>query len=246
MSQRVAIVTGAASGIGLSISHLLLEAGYKLGLIDKDPLPASLSEGEKNEAIIFLKGQVYDESLASQLREQVVQRWGRIDALVNNVGKFQKLDLTELSLAQWREIIDTNLTSYFLFAKLCAPHLKQSRGAIVNIASTRALQSEADTEAYAASKGGIVALTHALAISLGPEIRVNCVSPGWIDSRDDATKKREPLRQIDHNQHPVGRVGEPEDVAQMVQWLIQEQRGFVSGQNFIVDGGMTRKMIYVE
>ncbi|MDQ3233009.1 MAG: SDR family oxidoreductase, partial [Pseudobdellovibrionaceae bacterium] len=153
---------------------------------------------------------------------------------------------TELSLKEWREILDTNLTSYFLFAKLCVESLKASHGCIVNIASTRALQSEADTEAYATSKGGIVALTHALAISLGPDVRVNCISPGWIDTRDASTKKQEPLKPSDHQQHPAGRVGEPEDVAEFVHWLVDQQKGFITGQNFILDGGMTRKMIYEE
>ncbi len=123
-------------------------------------------------------------------------------------------------------------------AKHAVPHLRRARGAIVNIASTRALQSEPDTEAYAASKGGLVALTHCLAISLGPEIRVNCVSPGWIS--------HVPLRKRkDHAQHPVGRVGRAADVAALVAYLLSDAAGFVTGQNFVIDGGMTRKMIYV-
>ena len=112
-----------------------------------------------------------------------------------------------------------------------------ARGAIVNIASTRALQSEPDTEAYAASKGGLVALTHALAMSLGPAVRVNCISPGWI--------AHQPVRKKDHAQHPVGRVGRAEDVAEMVAYLLSDAAGFVTGQNFVIDGGMTKKMIYV-
>jgi NAD(P)-dependent dehydrogenase (short-subunit alcohol dehydrogenase family) len=123
-------------------------------------------------------------------------------------------------------------------AKHCAPHLRRARGAIVNIASTRALQSEPNTEAYSASKGGLIALTHALAMSLGPRVRVNCVSPGWI--------AHQPVRRKDHAQHPVGRVGHDEDVAGMVAYLLSDTAGFVTAQNFVVDGGMTRKMIYVD
>jgi NAD(P)-dependent dehydrogenase (short-subunit alcohol dehydrogenase family) len=108
----------------------------------------------------------------------------------------------------------------------------------VNIASTRALQSEPDTEAYAASKGGLVALTHALAMSLGPRVRVNCVSPGWIAHTS--------VRRKDHAQHPVGRVGNDQDVAELVAYLISDAAGFVTGQNFVIDGGMTKKMIYQE
>jgi NAD(P)-dependent dehydrogenase (short-subunit alcohol dehydrogenase family) len=133
-----------------------------------------------------------------------------------------------------------------LLAKHCAPYLRAHSGAIVNLASTRAGQSEPDTEAYAASKGGLLALTHALAISLGPEIRVNAVSPGWIDARDPSARRAEPLTDADHAQHPAGRVGTVEDVAAMVAWLLSKNAGFVTGQEFVVDGGMTKKMIYSE
>jgi NAD(P)-dependent dehydrogenase (short-subunit alcohol dehydrogenase family) len=116
--------------------------------------------------------------------------------------------------------------------------LRAARGSVVTIASTRAKMSEADTEAYAASKGGLVALTHALAISLGPDVRVNAISPGWIDVAG------QDLRPEDHAQHPAGRVGRPQDVASLAAWLLDPAQGFVTGGEFVVDGGMTRKMIY--
>ena len=143
----------------------------------------------------------------------------------------------KLPLAEWNRRIGVNLTGPFLMAKHAAPHLRRSRGAIVNIASTRALQSEPDTEPYAASKAGLVGLTHALAMSLGPDVRVNCISPGWI--------AHQRVRKKDHAQHPVGRVGRDEDVAELVAYLISDAAGFVTGQNFVIDGGMTKKMIYV-
>jgi len=120
---------------------------------------------------------------------------------------------------------------------------------VVNIASTRALQSEPHTEAYAASKGGLVALTHALAVSLGPAVRVNCISPGWIDTsawQPRGQERTSALRPEDHAQHPAGRVGRPEDVAILCAYLVSDAAGFVTGQNFVIDGGMTRKMIYEE
>jgi len=125
-------------------------------------------------------------------------------------------------------------------AKHSYPLFRGSKGAIVNISSTRFLQSEKNTFAYSASKGGVVSLTHSLAVSLGPLIRVNCISPGWIDT------KGEPLRPEDHAQHPAGRVGRPQDIASLASYLLSEEAGFITGQNFIVDGGMTRKMIYAE
>jgi NAD(P)-dependent dehydrogenase (short-subunit alcohol dehydrogenase family) len=168
-----------------------------------------------------------------------VRAFGRLDALINNAGLANPADppLEKLRLADWNRRLAVNLTGAFLMTKHCVPHLRRARGAIVNIASTRALQSEPDTEAYAASKGGLVALTHALAMSLGPQIRVNCVSPGWI--------AKKPVRKKDHAQHPVGRVGRPQDVAELAAFLVSERAGFITGQNFVVDGGMTRKMIYV-
>ena len=148
--------------------------------------------------------------------------------------------LRSLTLVEWHRVIDTNLTAAFLLARAAEKSLRRARGAMVTIASTRALMSEAETESYSASKGGLVALTHALAISLAPDVRVNCVSPGWIETKDYAG-----LRRKDHAQHPAGRVGRPQDVAEMVAWLLDKERsGFITGANFVVDGGMTRKMIY--
>jgi hypothetical protein len=152
--------------------------------------------------------------------------------------------LRQLTLSEWHTVLDTNLTAAFLFARAAEKPLRASRGAIVAIASTRALMSEPSTESYAASKGGLVALTHALAISLAPEVRVNCISPGWIVVRREEEEK---LRRKDHLQHPAGRVGCPEDIAEMAAFLLDRDRaGFVTGANFVVDGGMTRKMIYEE
>jgi NAD(P)-dependent dehydrogenase (short-subunit alcohol dehydrogenase family) len=201
--------------------------------------------------VLFARTNVADEESVKNCVALVFQKFGRLDALVNNAGiaHAEQGPISEVKLQDWNRMISTHLTGCFLCAKHASPYLRKTRGSMVNIASTRAFQSEANTEAYAAAKGGIAALSHALAISLGPDVRVNCIAPGWIDVRAWKKGNRGPLpdlRPIDHAQHPVGRVGKPEDIASLVAFLLSNQAGFITGQTFIADGGMTRKMIYVE
>ena len=225
------MVTGGAQGIGRDIARLLAERGYRVAIADV-----------KNEAasgMLFIRCDISKEPAVRSCVRQMVKRFGRLDALVNNAGITGPNNgpVEKLALREWNRRIGVNLTGTFLMTKHAAPHLRRVRGAIVNIASTRAVQSEPDTEAYAAAKGGLVALTHALAMSLGPQVRVNCISPGWI--AHGAVKKR------DHEQHPVGRVGRDRDVAELVAFLLSDAAGFATGQNYLLDGGMTKKMIYV-
>jgi NAD(P)-dependent dehydrogenase (short-subunit alcohol dehydrogenase family) len=227
--EKVALVTGGAQGIGRGIARALAGRGWQVAVADI----------RQSADFFFVRTDVSREAAARACVRAVVKRLGRLDALVNNAGLAGPDDgpIEKLELRKWNRRIGINLTGPFLMAKHAIPHLRRARGAIVNIASTRALQSEPDTEAYSASKGGLVALTHALANSLGPRIRVNCVSPGWI--------AHTPVRRKDHAQHPVGRVGRDQDVAELVAYLLSDAAGFVTGQNFVIDGGMTRKMIYV-
>ena len=229
MTKKAALVTGGARGIGAAIAELLAARGYDVAVADLAP-----------GSFFSVKCDVSREASVRSCVRAVVKRFGGLDALVNNAGIADPANgpLEKLALAEWNRRIGTNLTGAFLMAKYCLPHLRRRRGGIVNIASTRALQSEPDSEAYAASKGGLVALTHAMAISAGPAVRVNCVSPGWI-------AQRAKLRRKDHAQHPAGRVGLPRDIAAMVAYLLSDEAGFITGRNFVVDGGMTRKMIYV-
>jgi NAD(P)-dependent dehydrogenase (short-subunit alcohol dehydrogenase family) len=190
--------------------------------------------------VVLVEGDVREQEIAARAVTDVVKRFGRLDGLVSNAGIMIRKPLRQLTLAEWHRVLDTNLTATFLFARAAEKELRKARGAIVTIASTRARMSEPNTESYSASKGGLVALTHALAISLGPHVRVNCVSPGWIETKNYAA-----LRRKDHAQHPVGRVGEPADIAEIVACLLDGERsGFVTGADFVIDGGMTRKMVY--
>jgi len=232
-SEKAALVTGGAQGIGRGTAVLLAERGYRVAIADVKGPPGGALD------MLFVRCDVSSEPAVRACVRQVAKRFGRLDALVNNAGIASPGNgpVEKLRLTEWNRRIGVNLTGAFLMTKHAAPHLRRARGAIVNIASTRALQSEPDTEAYAASKGGLVALTHALALSLGPQVRVNCISPGWI--------AHAPVKKRDHAQHPVGRVGRVQDVAELVAFLLSDAGGFATGQNYVLDGGMTRKMIYV-
>jgi NAD(P)-dependent dehydrogenase (short-subunit alcohol dehydrogenase family) len=251
LKDKVALVTGGGQGIGKAIAQTLLHRGMRVAIAESDAEAGRETEREYSALgdIVFIETDVSREADVRRALDQAEARFGGLDALVNNAGINVVKPLSELPLEEWQRVIGINLTGYMLFAKHAAPALKARNGAIVNIASTRAVMSEPNTESYAASKGGIVALTHALAASLGPEIRVNCISPGWIDvsSWKKASKRKQAtLKPEDHAQHPAGRVGTPEDIAGLVAYLIGPEAGFITGANFMVDGGMTRKMIYAE
>ncbi len=251
LNGKVAIVTGGAQGIGKAIVKEFLQYGAAVVCVDIDEEAGKEIEQEFNSSgkVKFILANNSKEDEVKQVVNQTLTHFNRIDFLINNAGIFiGKKSIEQLTLAEWNQVIGTNLTGAFLFAKYCTPHLKKNQGSIINIASTRAFMSEADTEAYSASKGGIVALTHALAISLGPEIHVNCISPGWIETSEwKKSSLRKPAKHsaADKAQHPVGRVGKPEDIASLIIYLVSQQNSFITGANFIVDGGMTRKMIYV-
>lgn len=229
----VALITGGARGIGAAIAARLAHGGYRLVIADmQTPQDAILGR--------HVTCDVANESDVAALITDIRVREGRLDALVCNAGIMVRKSVEELSFADWSRVLATNLTSTFLLVRSAAALLRAAHGAVVTIASTRAHMSEPDTEAYAASKGGLVALTHALAISLGPDIRVNCISPGWIHT------KGAPPRPEDNADHPAGRVGTPEDVAALAAFLLGPDSGFITGAEFTVDGGMTRKMKYLD
>ena len=252
LKDKVALVTGGAQGIGKGITKHFLGLGMKVVIADIDDEAGweTLEELNCLGELKFIRTDVSSESDVKNAVAKTVEYFGGIYALINNAGIANPGNTPpdELKLESWNRVIGVNLTGSFLMAKFAIPHLKKSKGSIVNISSTRSIQSEPNTEAYSATKGGILALTHALAVSLSGKVRVNCISPGWIEvsgMRKKSLSKKYELTQADHEQHPAGRVGKAEDIAEMAAFLISEKAGFITAQNFIVDGGMTKKMIYI-
>ncbi|WP_019612012.1 SDR family oxidoreductase [Thioalkalivibrio sp. AKL7] len=246
--SRVALVTGAARGIGLGIAERLVRDDWQVVMADIDGPECERAAARLGPAARAIALDVRDEEQVCEAIRHAEEWHGGLDALVNNAGISDPHSgpLEELELADWQLWLDTNLTGAFLLAKHALPLLRRRRGAIVSISSTRALQSEPDTEAYAASKGGLDAFTHALAISAGPEVRVNAIRPGWIDTRSPDQQQAEPLSAQDHAQHPTGRVGQPADIAALTAFLLGPDAGFITGQIWTADGGMTRRMIYTD
>ncbi|WP_338661192.1 SDR family oxidoreductase [Pararoseomonas sp. SCSIO 73927] len=229
--KRVALVTGGSRGIGEGIARRLAADGWHV-------VTADTEAGGPDTAARHVQADISDEAAVNALVQGIAEAEGRLDGLVCNAGIMIRKPIRELTLEEWSRVLATNLTSTFLLARAAESLLRQAKGAIVTVASTRAHQSEPDTESYSATKGGLLALTHALAVSLGPDVRANVVSPGWINVRDEKLSER------DHAQHPAGRVGTPADIASLVAWLLSPESGFVTGAEFVSDGGMTRKMIY--
>lgn len=230
-AKRVAIVTGAGNGIGKGIATRLARDGWQVVAADLEP-------PRKAKGIHPMRCDVRQEADLKELVLRTRKQLGRIDAIVSNAGVSEFKSLAECSLEDWNRVLATNLTPAFLLAREAEKDLRKSKGAMILVSSTRAHMSEPDTHAYSATKGGLAALTHSLAISMGPEVRVNCISPGWIQVSGAK------LTKADHAQHPAGRVGVPEDIAAAVTFLLGDESGFITGAELIIDGGMTRKMIY--
>jgi hypothetical protein len=234
MTARVALVTGGAHGIGAGIAARLSQDGWRVVVADRDPSGSAPAGGR------YVIGDAGDEGAVAALVRSVETTEQRLDALICNAGFMIRKPIAKLSLAEWNAVLATNLTGTFLLVRAAEALLRAAKGAVITIASSRARMSEPDTESYSASKGGLVALTHALAISLGPDVRVNCISPGWI-----VTKGPQPAPE-EHAFHPAGRVGKPDDIAALAAFLAGPESGFITGAEFVVDGGVTRKMIYPE
>lgn len=245
---RNVYVTGGAKGIGRAIVKAFCEAGCKVAFCDKDAI-AGRDTAQKHGAQFHPLDVTDYKSLEESIRK-VAAGWGVIDILINNVGIGNFKPFLESKLEDFVGVLKVNLLPVWVASHTFASIINEESNVkaadvtrhIINIGSTRYLMSEPGTEGYSASKGAVSSLTHSLMMSLAPlNITVNCVSPGWIENYD-----YEGIREIDHKFHPSGRVGKPEDIAKMCLYLASPAANFINGQNFIIDGGVTKKMIYPE
>jgi len=221
--DRVVVVTGGANGIGKCIAEEFGKQGAIVEIIDKAP-------GE------HYVGDISDKKVLEDFVDLVIKRHGKIDILINNALPVMR-GIDECSYEDFGYALAVGVTAPFYLSKLFAPHFEKG-GSIINISSSRDRMSQPQTESYTAAKGGISALTHALAVSLSGKVRVNSISPGWIDTSYKVYEGP------DAAQQPVGRVGNPMDIANTVLFLCSDKAGFITGENICVDGGMTKLMIY--
>lgn len=220
---KVAVVTGGAQGIGKCICNAFAGQGAHVCTIDL----------LRNE---YFQGDIADACVLHRFAEKVIGEHGHVDFLVNNAKPLFK-GLTECTYDEFDHALRVGIAAPFMLTKLFRDHFAPG-ASIVNISSSRDRMSQPETESYTAAKGGLHALTHALAVTLAGKVRVNSISPGWIDTEQGAYSEE------DHRQHPAGRIGTPEDIANMVLFLCSDKAGFITGENICIDGGMTRQMIY--
>lgn len=226
---KVVVITGGAKGIGRNMAESFLAAGARVAVMDK--LPMNL------ETAYCYQGDLKEEKDIKEFSERVLKKFGGIDYLINNACFSNKGLLSGCSFEAFDEVLRVGVAAPYYLTQLFMNSF-YSGGAIVNISSTRAAMSQEDTESYSAAKGGILSLTHAMAVSLGGKVRVNCISPGWIDTTEGEFSME------DHSQHPVKRIGTPQDITKLVMFLCSEESSFITGENITVDGGMSRLMIY--
>ncbi|AFL99932.1 MULTISPECIES: SDR family oxidoreductase [Desulfitobacterium] len=234
--QRGVILTGGGHGIGKQICLDFLAAGDKVCFMDFDEKHSSEFAAQHTD-LFYYCGDVANPERLKEFVDFAMERLQRIDVLVNNACRGNHGILSDLDYNGFDYVLSVGLKAPYELSRLCKDELIKNRGRIINIASSRAFQSEPDSEAYASAKGGIVALTHALAISLGPDVLVNCIAPGWIN-----VSAQEDYTQTDKAAIPAGKVGNPNDISSMVMYLCNHD--FLTGETITIDGGMNKRMIY--
>lgn len=241
---KICVVTGGANGIGRCVAEKFTEAGAFVAFVDTDDAAGRRLAARLGDGALFFPGDIAEEQTLHAFAEKVVRRFGRVDYLINNACISRKGILSGCSWDNFNYVLKIGVSAPYMLTMLLLPHFAE-HASVVNIASTRATMSQPDTESYTAAKGGISALTHALAVSLAGRIRVNAISPGWIETSAYHDGAKEPaFSSQDLAQHPAGRVGMPEDIAKTVLYLCSDNAGFIDGENIAIDGGMTRQMIY--
>lgn len=246
-ANKVCVITGGALGIGRCLTREFAKAGSKIAFVD-----INKEAGEENKdyliskgaECLFFHGDIGEEATLRSFVAEVVKEYGKVDFLINNACISKKGILSQCSYEDFNYVLRVGVSAPYMLSMLFLPHFNKG-ASIVNISSTRAMMSQPDTESYTAAKGGILALTHALSVSLAGKVRVNCISPGWIDTGRYYDENYIPNHtEDDMRQHPAGRVGVPEDIARAVMFLCHEDNDFITGQNITIDGGMTKLMIY--
>jgi NAD(P)-dependent dehydrogenase (short-subunit alcohol dehydrogenase family) len=245
--DKVCVITGGANGIGACMVKEFAKGGARTAFIDIDRaggermLENILSSGGTG---MFFHGDIADENVLKAFAEKVIKEYHKVDILINNACISRRGILSGCSYDDFNYVLKVGIAAPYMLTKLFCDYFAD-KGSVVNIASTRAFMSQCDTESYSAAKGGIIALTHALAVSLSGRVRVNSISPGWIDTNANTDPDYEKCHSRgDRLQHPAGRVGNPMDIARAVMFLCDEENGFITGENLTVDGGMTKLMIY--
>ena len=221
--EKIAVITGGANGIGKCIAEEFVKNGAEVCIIDK-------CEGN------HFVGDISDKSVLESFAESVINKYGRVDFLINNALPLMK-GINDCTYEEFQYALAVGVTAPFYLSKLFMPYFSQG-ASIINISSSRDRMSQPQTESYTSAKGGIASLTHALAVSLAGKVRVNSISPGWIDTNYTIYEGADAVQQ------PVGRVGNPLDIANMVMFLCSDKAGFITGENICIDGGMTKQMIY--
>ncbi|WAW10087.1 SDR family oxidoreductase [Oxalobacter vibrioformis] len=243
---KTCVVTGGANGIGRCIVEKFAAAGANVAFIDVDAAAGRKLAKAIGSQAYFMKGDIAKERVLSRFSNRVLDRFDTVDCIINNAAISRRGIFSGCSYDDFLYVQQVGVVAPYMLASLFLG--AYGKGAsIVNISSTRAFISQPDTESYTAAKGGISALTHALAISLSGQVRVNAISPGWIDSSayyQEGKAGASQHAEADRQQHPAGRVGTPEDIAALALFLCGPDASFITGQNIIVDGGMTRQMIY--
>ncbi|MHC1696210.1 MAG: SDR family oxidoreductase [Eubacteriales bacterium] len=243
MELKTAVITGGANGIGRRLAEKFVENGYQVAVVDTDAPSGELLASQLGDKLFFYCGDITQQTILEGFADEVAKRFGQVHALINNACA-SRGGLSDCEWEDFNYILRLGISAPFYLTKLLCPIFAKG-ASVVNISSTRAFMSQPDTESYTAAKGGISALTHALCVSLSGRARVNCISPGWIDTssmrRDGAVSS---FSEEDKAQHPSGRIGSPDDIADLALFLCSDSAGFINGENIIADGGMSRLMIY--